>query len=290
MDVMNAPDIPLSGTAALGHAESIVKRSGTSFFSAMRVLPRPQREAMYAVYAFCREVDDIADEPGEQETKLKRLQEWREEIERLFEGCPQESISVALAGPVARYDLHKSDFLALIDGMEMDAADSLNIRDADELVLYCDRVACAVGRLSVRIFGVDPNLGDEAARAQGQALQLTNILRDLKEDAERDRLYLPADMLASYGISSSSPKDVLAHPALPDVCDELADMAERRYAEAKAAISSCGRRKMRPAAVMMEVYRLIFLRLRKRGWQRLGEPVKVSKMEKLWIAFRYGVL
>jgi len=144
--------------------------------------------------------------------------------------------------------------------------------------------------LSVRIFGVDPNLGDEAARAQGLALQLTNILRDLKEDAERGRLYLPADMLAAHGITSSTPKDVLAHPALPDVCDELADMTERRYAEAEAALTACGRRKMRPAAVMMEIYRRIFLRLRQRGWRRLDEPVKVSRMEKLWIAFRYGVL
>ena len=296
MGPMSAPHIPHSeakpqaDATPQDHAERIVKRSGSSFFSGMRVLPRPQREAMYAVYAFCREVDDIADEPGEQEEKRVRLQAWRDEIERLFEGRPLDAIAAALAGPVERYGLRKEDFLALIDGMEMDAGDTVRLRDADELALYCDRVACAVGRLSVRVFGVDPGCGDEAAGALGQALQLTNILRDLKEDADRDRLYLPADMLAARGIEATAIEGVLEHPALPAVCDELARTTAERYAEAEAAIARCGLRRMRPAVVMMEVYRRVFDRLRRRGWRRLDQPVSVSKLEKLWIAFRHGIL
>ena len=273
------------------YAEAVVRRSGTSFFWAMRRLPEDKRKAMYAVYAFCREVDDIADDDGDEDGKLARLAEWRGEIERLYGGGDLNfPVARALADPVAHLGLQKQDFLALIDGMEMDAADSLRISDKDELHLYCDRVACAVGRLSNRVFGVDRENGDRVADALGQALQLTNILSDLREDAGRDRLYLPTEMLGAHGINETEPEAVLANPAVEGVCVELAETASRKFVEAELALAHCDRRQMRPAVMMMEVYRRILEKLQRRGWRRISDPVRLSKLVKLWIALRHGTL
>jgi phytoene synthase len=275
----------------LDHVESVVRRSGTSFYWAMRILPEEKRRAMFAVYAFCREVDDIADDPGEVPAKLIALGQWRDEIERLYDRAPRLPISRALLAPVQRFGLRKTDFLAVIDGMEMDAADRLRIADMDELILYCDRVACAVGRLSNRVFGVDEPTGDRLARALGQALQLTNILRDLDEDARRDRLYLPEDMLRARGILGTEDAcKVLREPAIVEVCERIAEIARNRFAEAAAVLAECDRRDTRPAMIMMQVYRRTLRRLMFRGWRRWAEPVSVSPAEKLWVALRYGMI
>lgn len=272
----------------LDHVEALVRRSGTSFFWAMRLLPAHKRRAMFAVYAFCREVDDIADEPAHLENKRARLQEWRDEIDRLYDGRASLPVARALVGPVARFGLKREDFLAVIDGMEMDAAERVRIADMAELMLYCDWVACAVGRLSVRVFGIDAGNGDRLAQSLGQALQLTNILRDLDEDAERDRLYLPGDLLRSHGIVATDPKATLSDPALPKVCAALAEVAARRFDEAATIVAGCDPDKVRPAAMMMEVYRRTFLKLRARGWQPPRRRVSLPKLEKLWIVLRYG--
>lgn len=271
--------------------ESVVRQSGTSFYWAMRLLPEEKRRAMFAIYAFCREVDDIADDPGVVSEKLSGLGHWREEVERLYAHAPAESISRALIGPVQRFGLRKEDFLAVIDGMEMDAADRLRIADMDELELYCDRVACAVGRLSDRVFGVEAPNDVLLAKALGQALQLTNILRDLREDAERDRLYLPEDVLRDFGINDTEDAcRVLEQPAVEKVCEQIADIAWNRFAEAAAILAKCDRRDTRPAVIMMEVYRRTLRQLMHRGWHRRAEPVSVSSAEKLWVAFRYGIV
>jgi len=268
--------------------ESVVRSSGTSFFWAMRTLPEEKRRAMYAIYAFCREVDDIADDPGEESEKMRRLGEWRAEIERIYDGSPRLPTSRALAMPAAQFGLRKADFLAVIDGMEMDAGRELRLADMEALFLYCDRVACAVGRLSNQVFGVDREKGDQVARALGQALQLTNILRDLHEDGQRDRLYLPESLLRAHGMTDLEPAKVLSHPALASVCQELADLARRRFSEAVSGLAACDRRQMRPAILMMQVYRRTFDRLMRRGWQDITKPVGLSKAEKLWVVLRYG--
>jgi len=270
--------------------ENVVNNSGSSFLSAMRFLPRDKRQAMYALYSFCREVDDIADEGGAPEEKQCRLAAWRVEIDRLFEGRASHPISRALAGAVARFDLRKVDLLALIDGMEIDAADAVRIADEADLALYCDRVACAVGRSSNRIFGVEPAKSDPLAKALGDALQMTNILRDLFEDAGRDRLYVPLTLLRRGGVpEDADPYRVLAHPRFPEVCSALLAMTHRKYAEARSILASCQRGVVRPAVVMMEVYFAILRRLEARGWQHLDKPVRVPKLAKIWIVLRYGV-
>lgn len=281
---------PLSDRQAREHVEAVVRRSKTSFFWAMRTLPEAKRRGMYAVYAFCREVDDIADEKGTFADKLARLDEWRGEIGRVYGGGPRHPVTWALAGPIADFGLRETDFLTVIDGMEMDAGDSVRIADMEALALYCDRVASAVGRLSIRIFGEPGEPGQRVAQSLGQALQLTNILRDLHEDAGRDRLYLPDRLLRAHGIPDGEADRVLAHPSLPAVCRALADLAEQRFDETDRALEACDRRRMRPAIVMMEVYRQLLKRLVARGWRRLDVRVKLSKAEKLWIAFRHGMM
>lgn len=272
------------------HVTRVVKASGTSFYWAMRVLPPDRREAMYAVYAFCREVDDIADEPAPEDDKRRRLAAWRGEIARIYDGRPRTVIGRALQEAVTGYGLEQDAFLSVIEGMEIDAAARLRIADMAALEAYCDHVACAVGRLSNKVFGVDDEHGEPVAVSLGQALQLTNILRDLKEDAAIDRLYLPGERLAAHGIAGDDPERVLAHPALPAVCEEIAEIDERRYREAESALAACDSRVMRPAIMMMHVYRNVFEALRRRGWERLDRPVSLPSWQKLWILLRHGVV
>lgn len=272
----------------VAHVEGRVRASGTSFYWAMRLLPEEKRRAMYAIYAFCREVDDIADEPAPQAVKEARLQEWREEVVRILEGRPSLPVARALADAVSRFGLSAVDLIAVIDGMAMDAEPRVRVADSAALAHYCDLVACAVGRLSNRVFGIPPERGNPLARALGEALQLTNILRDLDEDASRDRLYLPADLLARQGIASDEPALVLAHPALPAACEDLADLTERRFIEAAIILAGCDRGARRAAVMMMEVYRRIFRRLRIRGWLAPRAPVSLSASERAWLVLRHG--
>jgi presqualene diphosphate synthase len=267
-----------------------VAAAGTSFYGAMRLLPEARREAMFAVYAFCREVDDIADSAEAPATKRAGLAAWRREIDAIFLGKAQWPLARILAEAVKAYRLRREDFLAVIDGMEMDAAKDIRAPTLAELDLYCDRVAGAVGRLSVRIFGTDVAAADRVASALGRALQLTNILRDLDEDAARGRLYLPQEMLVEHGIAETEPAAVLRHPKLPAVCEHVADLAEKRFADAARAMRECPRRAMRPAAVMGAVYHAILVRLRRRGWADLTQDVKLSKSTKLWLALRHGLV
>ncbi len=271
------------------HVEALVRRSGTSFRWSMRILPPARRSAMYAVYAFCREVDDIVDTPGEENSKRRHLDDWRAEIDRLYGGNPETFIGRALKGPVAEYDLQRDDLRAIIDGMEMDLRGDMRAPAQADLELYCQRVAGSVGRLSLDIFGADEPEAPEIARCLGEALQLTNILRDLIDDAALGRLYLPRERLQAHGIDSTDPQKVLSHPALAKVCQDVAALAHERFRQSRDLIARCNRRRLRPCILMIEVYYRILERLEERGWRNLDKPVRVSKAEKLWIALRHGL-
>ena len=274
---------------AKAHVRAVTVASGSSFYWAMRFLPRARREAMFAIYAFCREVDDIADDEGTQDDKRRRLDDWCDEIDALYAGAPGRLTARALAEPVRRFGLRREDFLAVIDGMKMDLGDGLTAPAFDELELYCHRVAGAVGLLSIRAFGAGGPQAEAFALALGTALQLTNILRDLVEDAERGRLYLPRELLDEAGIESASPEDVLRDPALPEVCGALAQVAAARFDAAQSALADCDGRALRPAVVMMMHYRRLLAALQRRGWTSLDAPVRISAPEKILIALRYGV-
>jgi squalene synthase HpnD len=267
-----------------------VEAAGTSFYWAMRLLPPERRNAMYALYAFCREVDDIADNAGPPEQKKQALAAWREEIDALYAGRPSHPVARALHHAVISFRLRRGDFHAVIDGMEMDAAEDIRAPDLATLDLYCARVASAVGHLSVHIFG-DPGPDAHAvADALGRALQLTNILRDLDEDARRGRLYLPREILDRHGIRSAEPAEVLRHPALPAACRDLAAIAERHFAEAAEAMARCTRRAMRPAATMAAFYRTMLVALLRSGWRDPSRRISLSKAQKLWLVLRHGLL
>ena len=267
-----------------------VEAAGTSFYWAMRLLPKHRRNAMYAVYAFCREVDDIADSERPVEYKIAALAAWREEIDALYAGHPSHVVAKALSKPAVRYDLCRRDFLAIIDGMEMDARADIRAPDLAMLDLYCARVASSVGHLSVHVFGDPSDAAHAVADSLGRALQLTNILRDLHEDAGRGRLYLPREILERHGIRGTDPKAVLGHPALPAVCREVAAIAEEHFQSSVRAMESCSRRAMRPAAVMAAIYHATLSALLRSEWRDPATRVSVSKPLKLWLVLRHGLV
>ena len=267
-----------------------VEAAGTSFYWAMRLLPKHRRNGMYAVYAFCREVDDIADGEQPVEHKIAALADWREEIDDLYAGHPRHLVAHALREPTVRYNLRRRDFLAIIDGMEMDAREDIRAPDLATLDLYCSRVASAVGHLSVHVFGDRSDAAHAVAELLGRALQLTNILRDLDEDAGRGRLYLPREVLDRHGIRGTDPRAVLRHPALPAACRDVAAIAEEHFRESLHAMQCCSRRAMRPAAVMAAIYRSTLSALLRSGWRDPATRVRVSKPVKLWLVLRHGLV
>ena len=273
----------------LDTVEKVVRDAGTSFYRGMRILPPDRRMAMYAIYAFCRMVDDIADDPAPFHTILPRLNDWRDRVRSLYAGRAEAAVERVLLRAIAAYDLRQADFDAVIDGMQMDAETAIVAPDLATLDLYCDRVAAAVGRLSVRAFGDGSDNAQSVAWSLGRALQLTNILRDVAEDAGRDRLYLPREYLDAAGVPHD-PHAALGHPGTAAVCARLAQDAHRHFDDAHAAMARCDPRAMKPARVMGASYAAILDRLEARGWTRLNEKIRVPKWRKLWIAFRYGML
>jgi presqualene diphosphate synthase len=261
---------------------------GSSFYAALRILPSAQRQAMYEVYAFCRAVDDIADDPGPRPPRMAALDRWRQDLDLLFgEGAVTE-LTRGLATPVKRFALRLEDFLAVISGMQMDVAEDIRAPDWELLDLYCDRVASAVGRLSVRIFGIDETNGPELAHHLGRALQLTNILRDLDEDAAMGRLYLPKQALAAVGIPSRDVAEVLNNPRLGQACSFVAERARRHFAAANAVAQRCPRASVRSPRLMASVYKAILDNLVERGWAAPRVSVRPTRSQILWPILRHG--
>lgn len=272
---------------AMADVRKRVKASGTSFAAGMGVLPIPRREAMYALYAFCRDVDDIADDSPTAEARDRGLSAWREKIRDLFHsGKAEDTITTALLPAIKRFGLVESDFQFIIEGMEMDARETICAPSLEKLDLYCDHVASAVGRVSVRIFGDSSADAMRVAHHLGRALQLTNILRDLAEDASRGRLYLPENILAQAGIETRAPVDVLNHPNLPAACRALALIAQHHFDEANAAIKQSLWNAMRPARAMRNYYEAILKQLLKENWKNPHKRVSLSFAQKILVALR----
>jgi presqualene diphosphate synthase len=261
----------------------------SSFYSAMRILPHEQREAMFTIYSFCRKVDDIADSDAPHAERQQALDQWRKDINALYEFGPSPKLKDYLPA-VKQYGLRRNDFLAIIDGMAMDAAEDIRAPDLAKLDLYCDRVASAVGRLSVRVFGLGEVDGTALAHHLGRALQLTNILRDLDEDASIGRLYLPKEFLASAGITTTEPQAVLANPALPKACVPLVERARSHYAEAEAIMRRNPRRIVKAPRIMGKVYGTILNLLADRGFSAPRAPVRVGTAARIAILLRYAFI
>lgn len=271
------------------HAQPQGIAVGSSFYAAMRILPRAQRDAMFQIYSFCRQVDDIADSDGPRDERLAALQQWRDDIDALYAGRPPARVRDYVA-PIQQFGLRREDFLAVIDGMEMDVPADIRAPDDATLDLYCDRVASAVGRLSVKVFGMPEEDGVLLAHHLGRALQLTNILRDIDEDAEIGRLYLPREMLFHAGITSSDPKVVVASPALPKVCAPLVKRARGHFEKSDEIMDRNKRRLVRAPRIMSKYYRKILELLVARGFALPREPVRLGKASKIAILLQYAII
>ena len=277
----------MTGEAAAADPNYGTTASGSSFYAAMRILPQEQREAMFQIYSLCRQVDDIADSDGPREQRLAALQQWREDIDALYQGHPPARLRDYVAS-VKEFGLEREDFLAIVDGMEMDVPQDIRAPDLATLDLYCDRVASAVGRLSVKVFGLPREDGILLAHHLGRALQLTNILRDIDEDAAIGRLYLPKEGLAQAGISSTDPLVVAADPAVPKVCAPLVERARDHFAESDAIMARNSRRAVRAPRIMSKYYGSILALLVARGFANPRTPVRLNKAARIAILLRYG--
>jgi presqualene diphosphate synthase len=275
-------------------ADASARARGSSFNAALRILPRRRREAMFEIYSFCRAVDDIADEAGPRHARRQALAQWRRDISALYRGGNAQTCMPArlrgLAMASHAFGLRREDFCAVIDGMEMDVEADISAPDLATLDLYCDRVASAAGRLSARVFGMPEAEGRRLAHHLGRALQLTNILRDLDEDAARGRLYIAREDLGAVGIVEAEPRAVLANPALTLACAPAIARAKEHFAEASRIMAQCPRASVRAPRIMAAVYRAILARLERRGFAMPRLRVRTPRLRVFLALLRYGFL
>lgn len=265
------------------------KASGSSFYSAMRLMPPAERDAMFAIYAFCRKVDDIADDGlGTRAERHEKLEAWRADLAGLYGGAAPGQTGF-LAPVVARYGLRQQDFLAVLDGMDMDVAEDIVAPDLATLDLYCDRVASAVGRLSIKVFGMDEGPGFALAHHLGRALQLTNILRDIDEDAAIGRLYLPREYLEDAGITALDPRAIVASPCIDGVCRKLADMARHHYEQAQGILAAGPKGRLKTPRLMGAVYSEILAASLAAGFAPPRKRVSLPRTRLLMLVLRQGL-
>lgn len=258
--------------------------SGSSFYYSFRFLPPDRRAAIIALYAFCREVDDVVDECSDPGVARTKLQWWREEIDRAFTGTPQHPVARALQAQFEHYNLPREYFLEIIDGMEMDL-DHHRYGDFSELALYCYRVAGVVGLLSVEIFGYRNRGTLNYATELGTAFQLTNIIRDVREDAARGRIYLPMDELERFGVS---PQDILGFHATGAFRDLMAFQTRRAreyYARAYTRLPDEDRYAQRSGLAMAAIYEATLDEIERDGFNVLTARTSLTPLRKLWIAW-----
>jgi len=276
-------------TAPSGSDDAARRASGSSFYAGMRMLPPDRRQAVYEIYSFCRAVDDVADAGGPRPPRLAELEQWRSDVDRLYAGAPPPRLK-GLDEPRRRFALERTDFMAIIDGMEMDVVEDIRAPDWTKLDRYCDCVASAVGRLCVNVFGLERADGVELAHHLGRALQLTNIMRDLDEDAGLGRLYLPREALRDAGIDTDEIGAVLAHPRLAVAVEPVLERARAHFQQADAVMRRCPSRLVRTPRLMEKAYQVLLRKLTARGFAPPRAKVSIGKLRLLWIVARYGLL
>ena len=267
------------------YCQNKAARSGSSFYYSFLFLPPPRRRAITALYAFCREVDDVVDEIADRDVARRKLAWWRSEIERLFAGAAQHPVTLALAPHIEPHGLERRLFLEIIDGMQMDLEQNRYL-DFEGLRLYCHRVAGVVGCLASGVFGArDPGTHEFASRL-GLALQLTNIIRDVGEDARKGRVYLPLEDLQRFDVTV---QDVLQRRDVPGFVPLMQFQAQRAratYGEAAALLPEPDRRAQRPSLVMASIYRALLHEIEADGFRVLDHRVALTPLRKLWLAWR----
>ena len=262
--------------------------SGSSFYYSFLFLPLEQRRAITALYAFCREVDDVVDDSPDAQLAATKLAWWRVEVGNLFADKPQHPVTRALLPAVGKYSLPQEKLLEIIDGMEMDLRQSRYL-DWPALEAYCYRVAGVVGLLAARIFGYREERTLEYARRLGIAFQLTNIIRDVGEDARKNRIYLPMDELKRFGVPASDLLQARNTPAFQELMRFEAERARSQYAAAMAALPAADRRAQRPGLVMAAIYRALLAEIERDGFRVLSQRTSLTPLRKFWIAWKTWV-
>lgn len=260
-------------------------RSGSSFYYSFLFLPPPQRLAITALYAFCREVDDVVDSDMEPEIARRKLFWWRDEVGRLFEGHPQHPVTRALAEPIGRVNLPREHFLEIIDGMEMDL-DHNSYPSFRELSLYCHRVASIVGIMSAEIFGYTDRHTHRYAHQLGMAFQLTNILRDVGEDARRGRIYIPLDELEAFGVGTDEITGTVTTERVRKLLAHQAERAREHYRRAFELLPEADRHAQRAGLAMAAIYQATLDEIERDGFRVLEQRTSLTPVRKLWLAWR----
>ena len=272
-------------------AKAVQKKASTSsFYIAMRLMPAEERDAMFAIYAFCRKVDDIADDGlGTRAERHEKLDQWRSDLRGLYAGTVAPQVRF-LAPAVARYGLRLQDFLAVLDGMDMDVAEDIVAPSLDVLDIYCDRVASAVGRLSIKVFGMEEEPGFDLAHHLGRALQLTNILRDIDEDAAMGRLYLPREYLEELDCCRQmDPLAIITRPQIDAVCRQVAKLAHQHYDQANRVLAARPKGRIKTPRLMGAVYSEILTATEAQGFAPPRRRVSLPKSRLLSLVLRQGL-
>ncbi len=255
--------------------------AGSSFYTAMRILPQERRNAVMAIYAFCRAVDDIADDwRTARAQRLEALHGWSDCIDEIYTRGQARRLAW-LSDPIRAYKLARSDFHDVIDGMIMDAQSDIRAPDLKTLDHYCDCVASAVGRLTSPIFGLPMHTGLDLSHHLGRALQLTNILRDINEDAAMGRIYLPREMLNEAGFNPAAAPSQIISADLTLSCEPLAQLARQHFIAARAIMRQAPRVEIRAPLLMADVYEPMLEAMVERGFDAPRTPVKRSKLRLL---------
>ncbi len=259
--------------------------SGSSFYYSFLFLPPERRRAITALYAFCREVDDVVDECPDLQLARTKLAWWRAELAGTYAGRPSHPVTRSLADALRSFSLPQELLVEIIDGMEMDLSQA-RYADFKALHLYCYRVASVVGLLAAEIFGYEDRRTLKYAHDLGLAFQLTNIIRDVGEDARRGRIYLPLDELERFGV----PAEDILHARYSDAFRRLMEFqierAEQQYEQAFAQLPAQDRRAQRPGLVMAAIYRTLLREIRRDGCRVLDRRMALTPIRKLWIAWR----
>ena len=260
-------------------------QSGSSFYYSFLFLPPDRRRAITALYAFCREVDDIVDECSDASVAQIKLAWWREELARLYAGEPQHPVARALAPALKPFDIKQALLAEIIDGMQMDLAQNRYL-DFAALEQYCHRVAGVVGLLAATIFGYSDERTLAYAHTLGLAFQLTNIIRDVGEDSRKGRIYLPLDELRQFQVS---PADILHARQTENFARLMTfqiERAERYYAQALQHLPDVDRKAQRPGLIMAAIYRTLLQEIEDDGCRVLTQRTALTPVRKLWIAWK----
>jgi phytoene synthase len=271
------------------YCEDKAAKSGSSFYYSFRFLPEDRRRAVTALYAFCREVDDVVDECHEERVARLKLAWWRSEVERLYAGAPEHPVGQALLPHVRALDLPQGQLLEIIDGMEMDL-DQARYASFRDLQLYCYRVAGVVGQLCAQIFGYQDRQTLKYAHDLGIAFQLTNIIRDVGEDARRGRIYLPVEDLQRFNVPADDILNYRETPAFRELMLFQIERAEQFYAQALAQLPKVDRKPQRPGLMMAAIYRATLDEIRRDGAEKvLNQRLSLTPIRKLWLAWKTSV-